>query len=91
MPVLVWVFRMDQHQAQGISLVALLLPVGLLGAWVYYREHPFPVKPALLIALGLFLGAYVGGVWAQQVPGRSLRIAFGILMVVAGIKLVLGK
>ncbi|MFH1017377.1 MAG: sulfite exporter TauE/SafE family protein [Pseudomonadota bacterium] len=90
-PVLIWAFHMDQHQAQGMSLVALLLPVGILGAYAYYRSHPFPIKPALLIALGLFIGAYVGGVWAQQFSGRSLRIAFGVLMVVAGIKMVLGR
>ncbi|HLG20166.1 MAG TPA: TSUP family transporter [Bdellovibrionota bacterium] len=90
-PILVWLFGMSQHQAQGISLAALLLPVGALGFWTYYRANPFPLTPALMIAIGLFLGGYFGGSFAQILPDRPLRIAFGILTVAAGIKLILGK
>jgi uncharacterized membrane protein YfcA len=90
-PALVWIFHMEQHDAQGVSLVALLLPVGILGAFAYYRAHQFPIKPGLLIALGIFIGAYFGAIWAQQFSGRSLRIAFGVLMIAAGLKMILGK
>ncbi|MFH1262204.1 MAG: sulfite exporter TauE/SafE family protein [Pseudomonadota bacterium] len=90
-PALFWLFQMSQHQAQGMSLVALILPVGILGAWTYYRANPFPIKPALILALGLFIGAYFGGLLAQQVPEKNLRIAFGVLLVVVGLKTIWGR
>ena len=90
-PGLLWIFGHSQHTAQGMSLAALVLPVGILGAWAYYRTNPYPIKPALMISLGLFIGGWVGGVLAQQVPGKTLKILFGLLMIFSGIKLVVGK
>ncbi len=90
-PALVFLFGLQQHQAQGLSLAALVLPTGLLGALAYYKAHPFPIKPAFFIALGLFAGAYIGGTLAQEISGRSLRVAFGVLTIAAGIKLILSK
>ena len=75
----------------GISLAALVLPVGILGAFAYYRVHPFPIKPALFIALGIFLGSYLGGSVAQFVPEKNLRIAFGGLLILAGAKMIFGR
>lgn len=90
-PALIWFFHHSQHEAQGISLAALVLPVGILGAFAYYRVHPFPLKPALFIAIGLFLGSYFGGSLAQVVPEKNLRIAFGFLLVLSGVKMIWGK
>ena len=36
-PALVLLYGLSQHAAVGTSLGAILLPVGALGAWVYYR------------------------------------------------------
>ena len=90
-PLLVWFFGMGQHQAQGVSLAALLLPVGLLGAMVYWKADPFPLWKPLCIALGLFVGAYFGGLLAHVVSERTLRVAFGCLTVLVGLKLISGR
>ncbi len=90
-PALLWLFHHSQHEAQGLSLAALVLPVGILGAFTYYKANPFPIKPALFLALGLFLGAFVGGTLAQHVPGKNLKVAFGCLMIAAGAKLIFSR
>ena len=90
-PALIWFYGFSQHQAQGISLTAMLLPVGILGAFAYYKANPFPIKPALWIALGILLGAYVGSIAAQQVSPKYLRIGFGVLMIVAALKMIFSK
>jgi uncharacterized protein len=87
-PMLVWFFKYSQHQAQGISLAALLLPVGFLGVLAYNKANPIPWKPVLWIALGIFVGAYFGGRAAQILSERELKIAFGVLTIVAGIRLI---
>ena len=59
-PVLIVVFGLDAKTAVGTSLFALLLPTGLLGVLEYWRRGELRLVPGLLVALGLFCGAYFG-------------------------------
>ena len=59
-PVLVIGFGLTQKTATGTSLFALLMPVGLLGVIEYWRRREIRLDYGLLIALGLFGGAYFG-------------------------------
>ncbi|MEZ4704081.1 MAG: sulfite exporter TauE/SafE family protein [Bdellovibrionota bacterium] len=90
-PALVIFFHHSQHEAQGISLIAMLLPVGMLGAFQYYNKYSIPIKSSLMVALGIFVGVAVGALIAQHVPAKNLKVAFGVMMLVASIKLILGK
>ena len=65
-PALVYFFGMDQKTAQGTSLAVLLLPTGLLAFREYYRAGHVDVKIGALIVVGLLLGGWVGGDFAQQ-------------------------
>jgi Sulfite exporter TauE/SafE. len=84
-PALILLARLTPVTATGTSLVALLLPVGALGAWEYYKRGHLNVPAALFIALGLFFGAYLGARLAQHLSPVQLKRAFAILLVlVAG-------
>jgi uncharacterized membrane protein YfcA len=84
-PALVWLLKMDQHTAQGTSLGALLLPVGLLAFLEYYRRGHADIRVAALLAVGFLVGGYFGGVGAQMVSEGSLRRIFaGALVVIGG-------
>src|SRR2546430_9158551 len=82
-PGLVLVAKLPQHTANGTSLAALLLPVGLLGAWEYYRRGQVNVPYAAIIAVGLFFGALLGAKLAGTVSGVGLRPAVGVVPVEA--------
>lgn len=86
-PALVYWFGMSQHKAQGTSLATLLLPIGFLAFWEYYKAGNVDLKLALLIAGGFAIGAYVGGRWAQHVPDSVLRKGFAVLLVLLAIQL----
>ncbi len=90
-PALVYFFKMDQHTAQGTSLAVLLPPTGLLAFLRYYRAGHVDLKVAMLIIVGLLIGGWVGGGWAQQVSGPALRKGFAALMIVAGFKMFFEK
>ena len=79
-PLLVYLFGMSQHSAQGTSLAVLLPPLGLLAFLQYYRNGHVDLRIALLVAVGFFFGGYVGGFLAQLVPGALLRKGFAIMM-----------
>ncbi len=84
-PALVFVAAMAQKTATGTSLASLLLPVGALGAWQYYKADALDIRAALLLAPGLLFGALIGAKIALQLPTRDLQRAFAVfLAVVAG-------
>ena len=90
-PALILITRLTPQIATGTSLAALLLPVGALGAWAYYREGHVRMVPALWIGLGLFFGAYVGARIAQQMSAIALQRAFSIFLAIVAVRMWFGK
>jgi uncharacterized membrane protein YfcA len=90
-PILVYGLHMTQHKAQGTSLAMLLLPSGILAFWAYYKEGNADLRLGLFMALGLFIGGYFGGLWAQGISDTTLRRVFAVLLVVAGVKMFFQK
>jgi uncharacterized protein len=88
-PALVFFYGMTQHQAQGTSLAVLLLPVGFLAFWNYYKQGYVNFKFALIVMLAFFVGGYLGAIWAVHIPDRVLKIGFGILIIILGFRMVL--
>ena len=80
-PMLLLFGGMNPATATGTSLGALLLPVGALGAWEYYRNGHVNVTAALLIALGIFVGAYFGARYGQGLDPNTAKRAFAVLLV----------
>jgi len=84
-PALILLARFVPVVATGTSLAALLLPVGALGAWEYYKKGHLNLPASLLIALGIFFGAWIGARLAQQLSPVQLKRAFAVFLVlVAG-------
>ena len=86
-PALLYVARMSQITATGTSLGALLLPVGALGAWEYYRRGDLDVRAALLIAIGLFFGAFFGAKLAHMLTAIQLKRAFAVFLVLIAVRI----
>lgn len=86
-PALIYMARFTPIQATGTSLGALLLPVGLLGAMEYYRNGNLNIRASLLIALGLFLGAWFGARFAQGLSPMVLRRTFAVFIALMAIRL----
>jgi hypothetical protein len=90
-PALVIIFKMNQHTAQGTSLAMLLPPTGLFAFLQYYRAGHVNVKVAIMVALGVLIGGYFGGQWAQQISGPYLKKIFALVLVAAAVKLFFAK
>lgn len=90
-PALILLAKFPPHVATGTSLAVFLLPVGLLGAFAYYKEGHVRVVPALLVALGVFLGSYFGARISLQLSPTVLKRAFSLLLVVVAARMWLGK
>lgn len=90
-PLLVFTAHFSQHLAQGTSLGALLLPIGLLAAWRYYQAGHVHIPAALAIAGGFLFGGWIGAHFAHQLDGALLRRCFGVLLTLLGVKFLLGR
>ncbi|HEX4999108.1 MAG TPA: TSUP family transporter [Terriglobia bacterium] len=86
-PALVYFFHMDQKTAQGTSLAVLLPPTGLLAFLEYYRAGHVDVKIGAAVVLGLLLGGWVGGSFAQQLSHVTLRKIFALLLFLTAIRM----
>jgi uncharacterized membrane protein YfcA len=86
-PSLIFFANFHTKLALGTSLGAMLLPVGLLGAYAYYQQGHLNIKASMLIGLGLFFGAYAGAKLAQLISGPTLQRLFAVFIVLMAIRL----
>ncbi len=86
-PALILLARFEPVAATGTSLGALVLPVGILGAIEYYRNGHLDIRYALLLALGLFAGAWFGARITQVLAPMMLRRLFAVFLVIVAIRL----
>lgn len=89
-PALVFFFKLPLHAASGTSLTAMLLPVGALGVWNYYQSGRIDSQHLRLgswIALGMFMGAFLGSKIAIGLDVRWLQRLFAGLLVITAFRL----
>ena len=86
-PALTLLAKFPAQRATGTSLGALLLPVGALGAWTYYKNDHLDLRASLWIALGLLVGALVGALLAQHVTELQLRRGFSVFLALVAVRL----
>jgi uncharacterized protein len=90
-PALVLLIGMTQSAAQGTSLTMMLAPVGILAVINYYKAGYVNLKYAVLLMVFFVIGSYFGSKLAIHLSDKALKQAFGILLLLAGFKMVLGK
>lgn len=90
-PALVLLLGMSQSGAQGTSLTMMLAPVGILAVINYYKAGYVNVKYAILLMVFFVIGSYFGSKLAIHLSDKVLKQAFGVLLLLAGTKMILGK
>jgi uncharacterized membrane protein YfcA len=79
-PAMVYLFRMDQHMAQGTSLFVLLPPLGLGALIAYWKRGQVDLRAGILCALGMLIGGYLGSLAAIPLTSRNLKGLFGCFL-----------
>lgn len=90
-PALIFILGLSQHTAQGTSLAFMLPPVGILATWNYWKAGHVDWKIALVLSLTFVVGAYLGSQFSLNIPDRTLRRLFGVLMILMAFKLIFSK
>jgi len=91
-PLMIMFLGYDQHEAQGLSLAVLAVPVTFIAAYTYHTGgHPVNWKYAIVIALCFVIGGWVGSKFAVKIDQVILKKIFAVVLVIAAIKLYFGK
>lgn len=90
-PALTYLLHFSQHKAQGTSIMFLVLPVGLLGAWKYFQDENVDFRAVAFIAIGFFVASLFGATLASRIPDVDLKRYFGIFLLLVSIKMIMGK
>lgn len=90
-PVLVYLWGLTQHQAQGTTLAVMVPPIGLLAAIKYYMAGNVNLRMAVFICIGFLVGGYIGAEFAHKINDHLLKKLFGLVLLGVSIKMILGK
>ncbi len=92
-PLIIFVLGYTQHQAQGMSLAVLAVPVTFLAAYTYHKsgESPIDFRYALVIAVCFIVGSYLGTKIAISINEVLLKKVFSVLLVLIAIKMFFSK
>jgi uncharacterized membrane protein YfcA len=85
-PLLALLLGLGQHDAQGMTLAILLLPVGLAAVVEYHRAGQVRWRLVTPLVTGFLGGVWLGSVAATAVAERPLRLGFVLFLVVVAIR-----
>jgi uncharacterized membrane protein YfcA len=88
-PALVYIAGFSQLAATGTSLAVLLPPIGLAAALEYYRKGYVNIPAAITIASALMLSSWVSAKFTVKLNPTTVKIAFGVFLVVIGMYTIL--
>jgi uncharacterized protein len=84
-PASVLLLGLDQHQAQGTSLVAIVF-TAVAGTLVNFRNRRVRPVDGLFAGIGGVVGSLVGSRVALLIEGRALSVAFGFLVLYVAVR-----
>jgi uncharacterized protein len=89
-PGMVWVQAVSQRRAIANSLLAII-PISIVGVAVYAvaAGHHVRFDLGIVLAIGGIAGARLGAAIAHRVSDRQLQVAFGVLLVLVALRLLL--
>jgi uncharacterized membrane protein YfcA len=87
-PLLVWLLRFDQHTAHATSLAAIFI-IAISGAVSFAVSGQVNVRLALALGAGGVVGSTLGAHTLHRLSEKSLKMAFALVLLVAGVRLLL--
>ena len=75
--------------AFGTSL-AVILPVSCAAAWAHQKRNAIDWNAAVPIGIAGAMGGFAGGTLASYLPVEILKFLFGVMVIIAAIRIVMG-
>ena len=89
-PAMVLIMGMDQHVAQGTSLL-VIIPAAAFGSFTHHRHGRLALRDAAALAVGGVLGAVLGSITALSLDEELLQRLFAVLILVVAARLLMTR
>ena len=89
-PAMVLLMGVSAKTAIGTSL-AVIVPTALVASAKHFQQGNIDWKVAASLAPMAIIGGFLGAYLTTHVPADSLKKMFGVLLVIVGVKMCLGK
>ena len=86
-PMFVIFLGLTQHNAQGMSLAVMLPPVTFFAVYNYHKAGEIDWRMALIVSAVFIIGGFFGSKIALKIDQLTLKKIFGVMMLIAAIKL----
>ena len=87
-PIFTRLAKIDDRRTYASS-IAVILPLSVVSAVVYYLKNSLDFKLAAPYLIGGLAGGFLGGLLFKRIPTAFLRRAFALLVVYGGVRFLL--
>ena len=89
-PAMIFFLEMSPRAAIGTSL-AVIVPTAIIGTFQHFQMGNVQWRVALALMPTAVIGGFCGAWLTKHIPVLGLKRAFGCLMLIGAVKLLVGK
>ena len=86
-PILNNLLKVEQHKSHATALAIIIFLTGTSSA-IYISKGTYDIDLTVKVAIGSIIGGFIGAKILCKVTGRFLRISFGLIMIIAALRMV---
>lgn len=86
-PILNNILKVEEHKSHATAL-AIIIFLSTTSSIVYISKGTYDIKLTIQVAIGSIIGGIIGAKLLCKVTGKFLRISFGIVMIIAALRMV---
>lgn len=86
-PILNNILKVEEHNSHATAL-AIIIFLSTTSSIVYVSKGTYDISLTIKAAIGSIIGGIIGAKLLCKVTGRFLRISFGIVMIIAALRMV---
>ena len=86
-PILNNILKVEEHKSHATAL-AIIIFLSTTSSIVYISKGTYDIKLTIQAAIGSIIGGIIGAKLLCKVTGKFLRISFGIIMIIAALRMV---
>jgi hypothetical protein len=88
-PAMERILKVEEHESHATA-IAVILPLSMMSTFIYVRHQILDWKSLLYIAVGGMAGGILGAKLLSRISPQWLHKIFGIFMIVASIRMIMG-
>lgn len=86
-PILNNLLKVEEHKSHATALAIIIFLTGASSA-IYISKGTYDIDLTVKVAIGSIIGGFIGAKILCKLTGRFLRISFGLIMIIAALRMV---